>query len=49
MKSDNKKVVAGAGVAGTLYIEETLLWLIDRAMDITLAYKDSIMLIFSTL
>ncbi len=48
MKTD-KKVVASASIASTLYIEEALMWLLDRAMDITLAYKDSIMLLLNTL
>lgn len=41
MKTD-QKLVTGAGVASVLYIEESLLWLLDRVLDVLLAYKDTL-------
>jgi len=45
MKAD-KKVATSAGVASVIYIEETLFWVIDRAFDVLLAYKDTLMQLF---
>jgi|GEM_PF-3127001 len=45
MKAD-KKVATGAGVASVIYVEETLFWVIDRAFDVLLAYKDTLMQLF---
>jgi hypothetical protein len=49
MKIENKKLAATAGVAGTFNIENSLIWLLDRIMDIVLAYKDAITLILSSI
>jgi len=38
------KIAASAGFASVLYIEEGLVWLVDKLFDIGLLYKDSIML-----
>ena len=48
MKTD-KRAIASASVAGTLYIEESLLWLLDRAIDVALAYKDAITLVINSI
>lgn len=42
MKAD-KKLATSAGVAGVIYVEESLIWLIDRVFDVLLAYKDTLM------
>ena len=45
MKAD-KKMITGAGIAGAVYIEESVLWLADRVIDLVLAYKDTLMQMF---
>ena len=46
MKAD-KKLATSAGVASVIYIEESILWMIDRVLDVLLAYKDTLMQFFT--
>ncbi|WP_185962683.1 hypothetical protein [Thalassomonas sp. M1454] len=46
MKTD-KKIAAGAGLTGALFIEEALLWSLDRMFDLFLVYKDTITVLIS--
>ncbi len=43
------KLAATAGVATALYVEEGLVWLIDKLFDVGLIYKDSIMLFITSI
>ena len=45
MKTD-KKLFTSAGVASAIYIEESILWLLDRTLDVLLAYKDTLVQFF---
>lgn len=35
-----KQKLAAGGVAGVVVVEEYVIWLIDRIIDVALAYKD---------
>lgn len=45
MKAE-KKMLTGTSIAGMVYIEESVLWLVDRIIDLLLAYKDTLMQMF---
>jgi len=43
------QIATGAGLAGVLYLEEGLVWLIDKLFDLSLLYKDSILLFIANI